>query len=168
LISLSVFSTRIIRRENVTPRTWGSPTELFAPRNEEHKMSGAEKKHRTILHFGTDRVVLLWRAHGLNQMGYRVLSASNGFEAIKLATFERVDAVVLDLDRNSAEVALVATEIKRCRPQLPTILLTEGAVAVDGARAPADALVPKRDDLEMLVTALENVLAVSGEPPKVA
>jgi hypothetical protein len=39
---------------------------------------------------------------------------------------------------------------------------------VDGARAPADALVPKRDDLEMLVTALENVLAVSGEPPKVA
>ena len=58
-------------------------------------------------------------------MGYRVLNANDGFEAIQLAALEKVDAVVLDLDRNHAEVDLVATEIKRCRPKVPTILLAE-------------------------------------------
>ena len=121
-------------------------------------MSGYEKKCRTILRYGTDRVVLLLRARGLNEMGYHVLNASDGFEAIKLAAHEQVDAVVLDLDRNHAEVALVATEIKRCRPQLPTILLADETTPPDRAHHLADALVPRRDNVKMLVTALENVL----------
>jgi DNA-binding response OmpR family regulator len=123
-------------------------------------MRGSEKKRRTILHFGTEREVFTWRARGLHQKGYQVLNVNNGFEAIKLAADKQVDAVVLDLDRNSAEVALVAAEIKRCRPQVPTILLTEGTAAVTLCEL-ADALVPKRDNLEMLVTTLESVLAVS-------
>ena len=121
-------------------------------------MSSLEKKHRTILHYGTDRVVLLLRARGLNEMGYHVLNASDGFEAIRLAAREHVDAVVLDLDRNHAEVALVATEIKRCRPQLPTILLADETTHPSRAHDLADALVPRRDNVKMLVTALENVL----------
>src|SRR5450631_930123 len=121
-------------------------------------MSSVEKKRRTVLHYGTDRVVLISRARGLNEMGYHVLNASDGFEAIKLAAHEQVDAVVLDLDRNHAEVALVATEIKRCRPQLPTILLADETTPPDRAHHLADALVPRRDNVKMLVTALENVL----------
>jgi CheY-like chemotaxis protein len=128
-----------------------------------HHISRSGKKPRTILHFGTDRVVLLWRARSLNEMGYHVLNANNGFEAIQLATRGQVDAVVLDLDRNHAEVALVAEEIKRSRPQLPTLLLTEGATPRNRAHEMADALIPKRDDLEMLVTALETLLH-SGPP----
>jgi DNA-binding NarL/FixJ family response regulator len=91
-------------------------------------------------------------------MGYEVLNSTNGFEAIQLACLEVVDAVVLDLDRNQAEVALVATEIKRFRPKLPTLLLNGGATPKYRAHEIADALVPKRDDLEMLVTALETLL----------
>lgn len=121
-------------------------------------MSSPEKKRRTILHYGTDRVVLLLRARGLNEMGYHVLNASDGFEAIKLAAHGQVDAVVLDLDRNHAEVALVATEIKRCRPQLPTILLADEATPPDRAHHLADALVPRRDNVKMLITVLEDVL----------
>jgi len=130
-------------------------------------MSGYEKKRRTIVHFGTDRVVLLLRAWNLNEMGYRVLNVSDAVEAVKLATRRRVDAVVLDLDRNHAEVALVATAIKRCRPQVPTILLAEETALLQRAHELADALVPKRDDLGMLITALENLLATRiAQPPK--
>ena len=116
------------------------------------------KKRCTILHYGTDRVVLLLRAQSLNEMGYQVLNANNGFDAIQLATREQVDAVVLDLDRNQEELALVAAEIKRSRPQLPTLLLTEETTPTDLAREMADALIPKRDNVEMLVTALETLL----------
>lgn len=121
-------------------------------------MSSPEKKRRTILHFGTDRVVLLLRARSLKEMGYQVLNANDGFEAIKLASHEQLDAVVADLDRNHADVALVVTEIKRSRPELPTILLAEKTTALDRAHGLADVLVPRRDNLQMLVTVLENAL----------
>jgi DNA-binding response OmpR family regulator len=102
-------------------------------------------------------------------MGYRVLNVSNPVEAVELATRRRVDAVVLDLHRNHGEVVLVATQIKRCRPQVPTILLAEETARLDRIRKLADALVPKRDNLGMLITALENVLVTGfGESPKVA
>jgi DNA-binding response OmpR family regulator len=127
----------------------------------------SEKKRGTILHFGADRVVLLLRAWNLNQMGYRVLNVSDAAEAVKLATRRRVDAVVLDLDRNHDEVALVATAIKRCRSQVPTILLAEETALLHRAHELADALIPKRDDLGMLITALENLLATrTGQPSK--
>ena len=122
-------------------------------------MPVGEKKCRTILDFGTDRAVMQSRARTLHRVGYQVLSSSNGFEAIKLATHEVVDAVVLDLDRNSAEVILVATEIKRYRPQLPTILLTETTAPVDRAHQLADALVSNRENVTLLVTVLESVIA---------
>lgn len=129
----------------------------------------SEKKRRTIVHFGADRVVLLLRAWNLHEMGYHVVNVSDAVEAIKLATRRRVDAVVLDLDRNHAEVALVATAIKRCRPQVPTILLAEETAALPRVHELADALVPKRDDPGMLIAALESLLAVCTEhPPKAA
>jgi DNA-binding NtrC family response regulator len=132
-------------------------------------MSRPRKKRHTLVHFGTDRVVLHLRAWTLNEMGYRVLNVCHSEEAIKLAIRRRVDAVVLDLDRNHTEVMLVATAIKRSRPQVPTILLTDETAPLPDAHELADALIPKRDDLGLLITALENVLAIgSGEPPGAA
>jgi DNA-binding response OmpR family regulator len=121
-------------------------------------MSRFEKKRRTVLHFGTDRVILLLRAWSLIEMGYRVLNACNATEAIKLATRRRVDAVVLDLDGNHAEVTLVATAIRRCRPRVPTILLAEGTADLERVHELTDALVPKRDDPGMLIAVLDTVL----------
>jgi len=69
-----------------------------------------------------------------------------------------VDAVVLDLDHNRDEVTLIAQKIKRLRPQVPTIVLTEGMLSVEGVREWADALVPKEDDPEALVQSLEREL----------
>lgn len=121
-------------------------------------MSPRRKKTRTIVHFGSDRASVLRRACNLNPMGYNVLAAANGFEAIQWGARKTVDAVVLDLDRNHAEIALVATEIKRCRPHVPTILLAEPEAPRGFAHEVADALVTKSDSLEMLIAALEDAL----------
>jgi CheY-like chemotaxis protein len=127
-----------------------------------------EKKGRTVVHFGADRAILILRAWSLNEMGYGVLVANNALEAVKLVIQKRVDAVVLDLDmaRNHDEVARVAEEIKRSRPRIPTILLAETTGQPQPAHALADALVPKRDDLALLVKALVNVFDVAGKPAK--
>ena len=122
-------------------------------------MSLPEKRCRTILNFGTNREALLARARSLNELGYRVINANDGFEAIQLAADEAVDAVVLDLDRNDAEIALVASEIKLCRPQVPRVLLTEGTGLTIRAHQLADVLVTNRDDVGMLIAALEDLLS---------
>jgi CheY-like chemotaxis protein len=121
-----------------------------------------EKKSSTIVHFGTDRPALLLRARNLSQLGYDVLNSSNGFEAIQLACLEVVDAVVLDQDRDCAEVELIVTEIKRFRPRLPTILLAEEQSSQRRTQELADAWV-KRGNLEMLAATLKDVLCEPGE-----
>ena len=130
-------------------------------------MTVREKKSATILHFGTDRPALLLRARNLTQMGYDVLNASNGFEAIELASLGTVDAVVVDQNRDRAEVDLIVSEIKRFRPKLPTILLAEEPGLLRRAQELADAWVT-RENLKMLAATLEGVLyqqgrAVSGK-----
>jgi len=116
-----------------------------------------EKKSTTIVHFGTDRPALLLRAQNLSQLGYDVLNSSNGFEAIQLACLEVVDAVVLDQNRDCAEVDLIVTEIKRFRPRLPTILLAEEQASRRRTKELADAWV-KRGNLQMLAATLKEVL----------
>ena len=90
------------------------------------------------------------RAEFLRRLGYRVLSSSNGFETMELCTREPVDAVVLDLDRNRAEVALIAREVKQRRPEVPTIVLTEATAPEESLHELADALVLKENHPELL------------------
>ena len=125
-------------------------------------MTVREKKSATILHFGTDRSALLLRARNLTRMGYDVLNASNGFEAIQLASLDTIDAVVVDQNRDCAEVDLIVSEIKRFRPQLPTILLAEEPGSLRQAQELVDAWV-KRENLKMLAAALKDVLYQQGQ-----
>lgn len=124
-------------------------------------MTVCNKKNATILHFGSDRPALLLRALSLTRMGYDVLNASNGFEAIHLASLEIVDAVVIDQNRDCEEVDLIVTEIKRFRPQLPTILLAEQLGILRRAQELADAWV-RRENLTMLGAALRDALYRQG------
>lgn len=98
------------------------------------------------------------RAQFLTSLGYRVLNSSNGFEAIELCNREPVDAVVLDLDRNLAEIALIAREVKKRRPEVPTIVLTEASVPVDGVHKLVDVLIPRQNHAE-LVKSLAKLLS---------
>ena len=121
-------------------------------------MHDPASKSYTLLHFGTDHPALLERARGLNQMGYVVLNSINGFEAIQLGCLEVVDAVVLDQAGNYAEVEVIAREIKRTRPRVPTILLTERAASQDRLHTLTDAMVAQRNDVSALAEALHALL----------
>jgi CheY-like chemotaxis protein len=121
-------------------------------------LPGRQGKHHTILHFCCDPTALVLRGQFLNQLGYRVLNSSNGFEAIELSTSKRVHAVVLDLEHNRDDITVVAQEIKRLRPQVLTLVLTEGTLPVGEVHEIADALVPKEHGPEMLVKSLEELL----------
>jgi CheY-like chemotaxis protein len=120
-------------------------------------MSKRQRKTRTILHFCGDDQALLARAEFLRRRGYRVLASSNGFEAMDLCTREPVDAVVLDLDGNHAEIALIARKIKQHCPEVPTIVLSEASAPVEGLHGLAYALLPKEDHPE-LVKSLQKLL----------
>jgi len=120
-------------------------------------MPQLRKRKHTILHFCCNDKALLMRAKFLRHEGYRVLGSHNGFETMELCNREPVDAVVLDLDGNRAEIALIAREIKRCRPEIPTIVLAESPAKAEGVRELADALVPKENPPE-LVKSLQKLL----------
>jgi DNA-binding response OmpR family regulator len=121
-------------------------------------MSASKSPPRTILHFGSDQTTLIFRGWFLNSAGYRVINTGNGFDTIGMSTCKQVDAVLLDLDRNRAEVTVIAREIKRHRPELPTLLLTDKQAQVNGLQQLVDALVPKASGPETLVKSLKILL----------
>jgi len=76
---------------------------------------------------------------------------------MELCSREPVDAVVLDLDHNPVEVALIVREIKQRRPAVPTVMLTETPTKVEGVHKLADVVVLKENPPE-LVKSLQKLL----------
>lgn len=101
------------------------------------------RSSHTFLLFSEDPAFLTLGSMYLREAGFRVLKSSNGFETIDWSASGQVNTVVLDLDHNREEVTLMAEEIKRLRPQLPTVVLTGGPEqhAISGLAA---AVVPKK------------------------
>jgi DNA-binding response OmpR family regulator len=92
----------------------------------------------------------------LREHGWRVLSSANAHEGILRFTVELVDVVVIDLNSDGSEGALIAGELKRLRPKVPVIILvTKGETLVEGALASADAVVLRSDHQQELLKALE-------------
>jgi CheY-like chemotaxis protein len=126
-------------------------------------MSDPEKKHHTVLHFSCDPVALAEREGLLKHAGYQVHNATDGFDAIQVSTSGQVDAVLLDLNRNPAEIALIAQEIRRLRPELPTVVLTERSESQDAPKS-ASLLVPRQRSSKSLMKSLQKILAEQRAP----
>jgi response regulator RpfG family c-di-GMP phosphodiesterase len=94
----------------------------------------------------------------LRTLGYRVVNSHNGFETIKLSTSGKIDAVVLELDRNHFDVMLIAREIKRVRALIPIIVVVHATQTLDGLFEFTDAVVPVEAGCERWMKSLEEVL----------
>ena len=91
-----------------------------------------------------------------------MLSSSSGHEGVFRFTAELVDVVVIDLNGDGSDGALIAGELKRLRPGVPVIILiTEGETLAEGALASADAVVLRSDPHQELLKALEASQAAS-------
>lgn len=116
---------------------------------------------RCVLCIGSDFVNLNLRCTLLNSHGWRTVSYSNGHEGIFRFNQGGIDLVVLDLDTDGAESALIAGELKRLHPSVPIVMLvanTEGLVP--DATAQADAVVLKSEEGLVLPDRVRQLLAL--------
>jgi DNA-binding response OmpR family regulator len=96
----------------------------------------------------------------LQENGYRLLSATNGHDGLRLFASQPVDAIVLDYHLGLLDGALVANEIKRLRPTIPIVMLADDLELPDGALKSVDALVTKSDGAHFLWATVHFVLNV--------
>jgi CheY-like chemotaxis protein len=114
---------------------------------------------KAVLCIGNDLVNLNLRCALLREHGWRVLSSGSGHDGVTRFGQETVDAVVLDLNHDGSESALIAAELKRQRPAVPILILVRdtNALAQD-ATAQADAVVLKSEEGKTLHQALRNLV----------
>jgi DNA-binding NtrC family response regulator len=117
-----------------------------------------KRRGNSVLCIGNDPVSLNQRCSLLKQHGWRVLSSGNAHEGVLRFGQEQVNAVVVDLNDDGTEAALIIGELKRLRPEVPVILMKGENVLATGAAQQASAVVPKSLEAVNLVAALKAVL----------
>jgi DNA-binding response OmpR family regulator len=100
----------------------------------------------------------------LREQGWNVLSSGSGFEGVNQFSRQIVDAVVLDLDDDRTEAALIIGELKRLRPDVPVIMLaTDEKLLAPGATQRANAVIMKSQEEHSLIDALRVFLPLPGK-----
>jgi CheY-like chemotaxis protein len=113
---------------------------------------------RCVLCISSDFVNLNLRCALLNNHGWETVSSSNGHEGIFHFKQGGIDLVVLDLDTDGAEAALIAGELKRLAPSVPIIMLIANPESLlPGATAQADAVVLKSEEELVLPDCLRRL-----------
>jgi DNA-binding response OmpR family regulator len=96
----------------------------------------------------------------LQENGYDLVTATNGHDGLRLFASQPVDGIVLDYHLGLLDGTLVANEIKRIRPTIPIVMLTDDLELPDGALNSVDALVTKSDGAHFLWATVHFVLNV--------
>lgn len=113
----------------------------------------------SILCVGSNLIALNLRCSLLKEHGWTVISSGSGYEGVRLASREPVEAAILDLNDGGTESALIASELKRLHPGAPVIMVVEAKEDLPpGATLQADALVSKSEEASRLVGVLKSVL----------
>lgn len=118
-----------------------------------------KRRGSAVLCIGNDPVHLNLRCSLLKEHGWNVLSSGSGHEGLIRFGQEVVDAVVVDLNDDGTEAALITGELKRLRPEVPVIILvTDEKALANGATQQANAVVVKSQEAGMLIGALKALL----------
>jgi DNA-binding response OmpR family regulator len=75
-----------------------------------------------------------------------------------------VDAIVLEYHLGLLDGAVVATEIKKAKPQLPIVMLADHLELPDGALKSVDAIVTKADGAHFLWATVHFILNAKRNP----
>lgn len=94
----------------------------------------------------------------LEQSGYELLTATTGSDGLRLFMLQAVDAIVLDYQLGLLDGGVVAVEIKKFKPQIPIVMLTEDVELPVDALQSVDALVAKSDGAHFLLATIRHVL----------
>ncbi|WP_241558007.1 hybrid sensor histidine kinase/response regulator [Falsirhodobacter deserti] len=107
----------------------GTKAELWLPvaqhqRLPEESPAAACEKPLTVLAVDDDRLVLMNTAFMLEDLGYRVIEAHSGTEALKVLKDQHVDLLITDQLMPRMSGIELATSARQLRPDLPVILAT--------------------------------------------
>jgi CheY-like chemotaxis protein len=100
------------------------------------------------------------RLRVLQENGYELLTAANGHEGLQLFRSRAVDAVVLEYSLGLLDGAVIASEIKQVRPNVPVVMVAEHAELPTGALHAVDALVSTSDPPHFVWAAVHFLLTV--------
>jgi CheY-like chemotaxis protein len=120
---------------------------------------GAMGTQSTLLFIHRDPGKLLH----LEENGYRLLTATNGSEGLRLLMSRTVDAVVIEYHLGLLDGATVASEIKQVRPQVPIVMVCDNLELPDDALKSVDAFVIRSDGHHFLVAIIHFVLSVEWD-----
>jgi len=104
----------------------------------------------------------------LEQLGYRLVTASCGHEGLRLLMSQTVDAVVIEFYLGLLDGAVVASEIKRVKPELPIVMICDNVELPNDALKAVDAVVVKSDGQHFLGATIHFVLSVQWEQQNTA
>jgi two-component system alkaline phosphatase synthesis response regulator PhoP len=96
----------------------------------------------------------------LQENGYELVTATDGSQGLRLLMARSVDAIVLESNLGLMDGAVVATEIKKAKPQLPIVMLADDLELPDGALKSVDAIVTKADGAHFLWATVHFILNV--------
>jgi len=114
---------------------------------------------RCVLCIGSDLVNLNLRCALLKDHGWETASSSNGHEGIFRFAKGDIHLVVLDLNTDGAEAALIAAELKRQNPRVPIIMLVANhETLLPGATAQADTVMLKSEEEVLLPDRVRQLL----------
>lgn len=123
-----------------------------------------------ILSVDDEPGILLTRQQILESRGYKVLSASDGEQALQLFALYPVDLVLLDCLMPGIDGGTVAQEMKRHKPNVPVVIVTASALPA-GVATCADCFVRKGGGPAQLLEKIRELLSsgsipgASGEQP---
>jgi CheY-like chemotaxis protein len=100
----------------------------------------------------------------LHENGYRLLTAINGHQGLRLFRSQPVDAIVLEYNLGLLDGSVIAAEIKQVQPKIPIVMLAEHAELPEGALQSVDVLVSTSDPPHFLSAAVHFLLTVKLAP----
>jgi DNA-binding response OmpR family regulator len=99
----------------------------------------------------------------LEENGYRLVTATCGYEGLRLLMSQAVDAVVIEYHLGLLDGAVVASEIKHVKPQVPIVMVCDNLELPEDALKSVDAIVVKSDGHHFLMATIHFVLSVEWE-----
>jgi CheY-like chemotaxis protein len=92
------------------------------------RSQGTQNKKWLILSVDNEPAILVTRHKILEHAGYEVLSAEDGEHALCLFASQPVDLVLLDYVMPGLDGGAVAEQMKRCRRNVPIVLITASPI----------------------------------------
>ena len=113
---------------------------------------------KTVLCVDDEKIGLRVRKIMLESRGFKVLTASDGAEGLKVFEENEVDVVVLDYFMPELNGGEVASEMRRRRPGVPIVFLSAYFSLPPEALEVADAFLTKGDPPDVLIEKIQNLL----------